>query len=80
VNKDILEGKWKQLRGTIKEKWGQLTDDELDQAQGNYEKLSGLIQERYGYAKDKAERELDRLLAEDDETLGDEPEERKASR
>ncbi|MCI0546105.1 MAG: CsbD family protein [Candidatus Rokubacteria bacterium] len=80
MNKDILEGKWKQFRGTIKEKWGKLTDDELDQAQGNYEKLSGLIQEKYGYAKDRAEQELDRVLIGDGGKMGAEPAERKVGR
>jgi uncharacterized protein YjbJ (UPF0337 family) len=62
MNRDILEGKWKQLRGKIREKWGKLTDDELDKAQGRFDKLSGLIQEKYGYAKEKAEEELNRFL------------------
>jgi len=62
MNRDILEGKWKQLRGNIREKWGKLTDDELDKAQGRFDKLSGLIQEKYGYAKEKAEEELNRFL------------------
>jgi uncharacterized protein YjbJ (UPF0337 family) len=70
MNRDILEGKWKQLRGKIKEQWGKLTDDELDKAQGRFDTLSGLIQEKYGYAKEKAEEELNRFL----EHSGDKPE------
>jgi uncharacterized protein YjbJ (UPF0337 family) len=62
MNRDILAGKWKELKGSVKEKWGKLTDDELDQAAGRFDQLSGLIQQRYGYAKDRAERELDELL------------------
>ena len=62
MNRDILEGKWKQVKGSVKEKWGELTDDELDKAAGRFEKLAGLLQERYGYAKDQAEQELDDFL------------------
>ena len=58
MNRDILEGKWKKVKGTVKEKWGELTDDELDKSAGRFEKLAGLLQERYGYAKDQAEREV----------------------
>lgn len=44
--------------GSAREKWGELTDDELTQVQGNRERLSGLIQERYGIAQDEAERRI----------------------
>ncbi|HVQ75208.1 MAG TPA: CsbD family protein [Candidatus Binatia bacterium] len=64
MNKDILAGKWKQLRGKVQEKWGQLTDDELDKAEGRFDVVSGLLQERYGYAKDEAERVLGSALDE----------------
>jgi uncharacterized protein YjbJ (UPF0337 family) len=64
MNRDILEGKWKQLKGSVKEKWGELTDDELDKAGGRFDKVAGLIQERYGYAKDEAEQELEDFLEE----------------
>ena len=62
MNRDILAGKWKEMKGSVKEKWGKLTDDELDQVSGRFEQLSGLIQQRYGYAKERAERELDQFL------------------
>jgi len=62
MNRNILEGKWKQLRGTIREKWGELTDDELDQIAGNSERLVGLLQEKYGYTQMEAERQLDEFL------------------
>ena len=54
MNNDRIQGKWKQLTGTIKERWGKLTDDDLDVAEGNTEYLAGKIQERYGMAKDEA--------------------------
>ena len=62
MNKNILEGKWKQLRGAVREKWGVLTDDELDQIAGNSERLAGLLQEKYGYSQMEAERQIDEFL------------------
>ncbi|MBO9662882.1 CsbD family protein [Dokdonella sp.] len=65
MNKDRIQGQWKQLMGSLKEKWGKLTDDDLSVADGNSEYLVGKIQERYGIAKDEAERqvrEFDRTL------------------
>ena len=62
MNKDVLQGKWKQIRGEVKKWWGELTDDELDKIDGNHDKLVGLVQEKYGYAREKAEQEVDRRL------------------
>jgi len=59
MNWDIVEGNWKQLKGSAKEQWGKLTDDELDVAAGKRDKLAGLVQEKYGKTKDEAEREVD---------------------
>ncbi|HEV8337562.1 MAG TPA: CsbD family protein [Candidatus Polarisedimenticolia bacterium] len=63
MNSDILEGKWTQLRGKVKEWWGKLTDDDLDKIAGKRDRLLGYLQTRYGYAKDRAEDELDRRLS-----------------
>lgn len=62
MNQNILEGKWKQLRGTIREKWGELTDDDLDQIAGKRDKFAGILQERYGYTQMEAERQIDEFL------------------
>lgn len=59
MNWDIIEGKWKQLKGATKVKWGELTDHELDQIDGNKDKLAGKLQEKYGWTKDEADREID---------------------
>jgi uncharacterized protein YjbJ (UPF0337 family) len=59
MNWDTIQGKWKQVKGQVKEKWGKLTDDDLDVVAGKKDQLVGKIQERYGYAKDQAEREVD---------------------
>ena len=63
MDANILKGKWLQLKGSIREKWGQLTDDDVDQVSGSVERLVGTIQERYGYARQKAEDEVDAFLA-----------------
>jgi uncharacterized protein YjbJ (UPF0337 family) len=59
MNSDILEGKWKQLKGKAQETWGDLTDDDWHSINGDREQLVGKVQERYGYARDRAEREVD---------------------
>ncbi len=58
MNQDIIQGKWAQLKGSIKQKWGKLTDDDLDRLDGNQQYLSGRLQERYGWAKERADDEI----------------------
>lgn len=58
MNKDIISGKWTQLKGKVQAKWGDITDDDMKVAEGNAEYLSGRLQERYGWAKDRAETEV----------------------
>jgi uncharacterized protein YjbJ (UPF0337 family) len=58
MNQDVLKGQWTQLRGKVREKWGKLTNDDVDQIQGRAEQLIGKIQERYGIARGEAERQL----------------------
>ncbi len=62
MNEDILQGKWTQLKGKVKEQWGELTDDEIDQLDGKKDQLVGRVQERYGIARDQAERDVDTWL------------------
>jgi uncharacterized protein YjbJ (UPF0337 family) len=59
MNWDQVSGQWKQLRGKIKEKWGDLTDDDLDVVAGKRDQFIGKIQQRYGIGKDEAERRVD---------------------
>ena len=59
MNSDQFEGNWKQLKGTVKEKWGNLTDDDLTAIEGRKDALVGKIQERYGIAREEAERQAD---------------------
>jgi uncharacterized protein YjbJ (UPF0337 family) len=62
MNDDILKGQWKQLRGKIKQQWGKLTDDELDQMEGSRDELAGALQERYGYTKETVQSEINNFL------------------
>lgn len=59
MNWDRIKGNWMQFKGKAREKWGRLTNDELDVIEGNREQLIGKVQERYGIAKDEAERQVD---------------------
>ncbi|MEO8558574.1 MAG: CsbD family protein [Rhodospirillales bacterium] len=58
MNWDRIEGQWKQLKGTVKQKWGKLTDDDLSFINGKRDELVGRIQERYGVARDDADRQV----------------------
>jgi uncharacterized protein YjbJ (UPF0337 family) len=59
MNWDRIQGNWKQFKGAAKEKWGDLTNDDLDIIEGRRDKLVGRVQEQYGIAKDEAERQVD---------------------
>ena len=59
MNKDILKGKWNQYKGEAKKKWGEFTDDELDQLNGEKDIIVGKIQEKYGKSNEEAEKEFD---------------------
>jgi uncharacterized protein YjbJ (UPF0337 family) len=62
MNWDQVEGKWKQYKGQAKEKWGKLTDDDLNVINGRREQLVGSIQERYGIQKEVAEKQADEFI------------------
>jgi uncharacterized protein YjbJ (UPF0337 family) len=59
MNWDQLQGRWKQLKGSAREEWGKLTDDDLDVIAGQKDKLVGRLQERYGISKEAAENQVD---------------------
>lgn len=63
MNKDRIEGNWKQLKGKAKQRWGKLTDDDLDVVDGKRQELEGKLQEAYGYSRDKAKQEVDDFSA-----------------
>ena len=59
MNSDQMQGKWKQMKGSVKERWGKLTDDDIDVIDGKHDQLVGKIQERYGIARDAAQKQVD---------------------
>jgi uncharacterized protein YjbJ (UPF0337 family) len=63
MNNDIVEGKWKQVRGEAKGWWGKLTDDDLERAGGKFDVLTGMLQEKYGYSRERAAQEIDKRMA-----------------
>src|SRR3977135_2817341 len=54
-----VEGNWKQFKGPAKEKWGKLTDDDLNVIEGRREQLEGKLQQRYGFAQDQIDKDVD---------------------
>jgi uncharacterized protein YjbJ (UPF0337 family) len=62
MNTDIIKGKWLQLKGDILQRWGKLTDDDMNEIEGDAKKFIGKLQERYGYARDRAKKELDDFM------------------
>lgn len=60
---ETWKGRWNQIQGQVKQEWGKLTDDDMQQAEGKKDNLIGRIQERYGVAKDEAERQVDKFLS-----------------
>ena len=63
MNWDQIKGNWNETKGKLRQQYGDLTDDELEQAKGSQEELVGLIQQKYGKSKEEAERELDSMTA-----------------
>lgn len=59
MNSDTLKGKWKELKGVAKERWGRLTDNDLEAIDGQLEQLVGKVQQRYGIARDEAQKQID---------------------
>jgi len=62
VNRDRLEGKWKQFSGSVRERWGRLTDDRLSVVAGKHDQLAGRYQEQYGITRDEGKRQLREFL------------------
>jgi uncharacterized protein YjbJ (UPF0337 family) len=62
MNKDIMAGKWKQMRGEAKAWWGKLTDNDLDRVAGKFDVLVGILQEKYGYTRQQASSEIERRV------------------
>lgn len=63
MNSDQFEGKWKQLKGQVKQRWGKLTDDDITHMSGKRDELVGKLQERYGITKEQAQKEAEEWAA-----------------
>jgi len=68
MNEDVIEGKWEQLKGKVKQVWAQFTDDDIKLIGGKKDQLLGKLQERYGYGKEQAARELERFITDNQVT------------
>jgi uncharacterized protein YjbJ (UPF0337 family) len=73
MNQDRIEGRWKQIKGKIKEQWGKLTDDDLDVIAGRRDQLLGRIQQRHGLARDEAEKQVQDLERRNPDLRFDQP-------
>lgn len=62
LNEEQFHGKWNEIKGGIKNLWGRLTDDELEQVKGNITEVSGIVEEKYGETKEEIKMKLDRLM------------------
>lgn len=62
MNKDIFQGKIKEISGELRKKWGALTDDDIQKTKGNMEALSGLVQQKIGLSKEEASRQVSEFM------------------
>ncbi|HXH76636.1 MAG TPA: CsbD family protein [Bacteriovoracaceae bacterium] len=63
LNEDQIKGKWNEIKGGLRNVWGRISDDELEQTKGNFTKVSGLIQSKYGETREVVKNKLDKLMA-----------------
>ncbi len=61
---NLIEGNWKQIKGSVKERWGKLTDDDLELINGRREQLEGKIQKHYGLARENIRKDIEAWLSE----------------
>jgi len=66
ANQDIVQGKWHELKGQVKQQWGKLSDDDLARLSGKTDELAGVLQQRYGYGKAQAKIEINKWVSEHD--------------
>lgn len=62
MNKDMIQGKWKEIKGDLRKTWGNITDDEWEQTKGDATAIAGVLQQRYGIAKDDAQRKVSKVM------------------
>jgi uncharacterized protein YjbJ (UPF0337 family) len=62
MNWDQIQGKWKQVKGSVRQEWGELSDNDLEMIAGSRDKLIGKLQERYGFVKEEAQKRADEFV------------------
>jgi len=62
MNKDIIQGKWKEIKGQLKQQWSEITDDDIGHMQGTYDELEGTLQKKYGYKKEEAQEQIQNFI------------------
>lgn len=62
MNKDVIAGKWKEIKGDLRKAWGNITDDEWEQTKGDATKMAGILQQRYGFAKEEASEKVSSFM------------------
>jgi uncharacterized protein YjbJ (UPF0337 family) len=63
MDRDVIEGKWTEIKGRLRESYGDLTEDDIQKARGDREQMEGMLQQKYGKTKDEARQEVDRILS-----------------
>jgi uncharacterized protein YjbJ (UPF0337 family) len=61
MEKLTLKGSWNEMKGKLKQKYGQLTDDDLTFAEGKEDELYGRLQQKLGKTKDQVRKEIEDL-------------------
>lgn len=62
MNKDIIQGKWKEIKGDLQKTWGKITDDEWEKTKGDATAIAGILQQKYGFAKDEASEKVSGVM------------------
>lgn len=62
MNRNIIQGKWKEMKGKVRQQWGELTDDDIAKMKGSYEELRGVLQQKYGYDEVRTEKEIEKFV------------------
>lgn len=62
MNKDVIQGKWKEIKGDLRKAWGNITDDEWEQTKGDATAIAGVLQKRYGFAKEDAQQKVSKVF------------------
>ena len=60
-NRNVIEGKWKEIKGEVQKAWGRLTDDEIEKNKGDMKALQGIVQQKYGFAEDVVEKRFSEI-------------------